>query len=77
MIVEIRTSEEEKNDNTKLKKVLDILNTFTESLPGSIWLSLTISINPNMANNNFKLNFFLTKKQSTYHEEGVSEKRIS
>ena len=77
MIVEIRISEEEKNDNTKLKKVLDILHTFTESLPGLIWLSWTISINPNMANNNFKLNFFLTKKQLICHKEGASEERIS
>ena len=77
MIVEIRISEEEKNDNTKLKKVLDILHTFTESLPGLIRLLWTISINPNMANNNFKLNFFLTKKQLICHKEGASEERIS
>ena len=30
MIVEIRMSEEEKNDNTEIKKLFDILDTFTE-----------------------------------------------
>ena len=30
-----------------------------------------------MANNNFKLNFFLIKEQSICHKEGVSEERIS
>ena len=77
MIVEIRMSEEEKNDNTEIKKLFDILDTFTESLPKSMHLSWTMSINPNMANNNFKLNFFLIKEQSICHKEGVSEERIS
>lgn len=77
MIVEIRMSEEGKNDNTEIKKFLDIFHSFTESLPGLIWLSWTISINPNMANNNFKLNLFLTKKQSICHKEGALEEYIS
>lgn len=77
MIVEIRTSEEGKNDNTEIKKFFDILHSFTESLPRLIRLSWTISINPNMANNNFKLNLFLTKKQSICHREGASEECIS
>lgn len=77
MIVEIRMSEEGKNDNTEIKKFFDIFHSFTESLPRLIRLSWTISITPNMANNNFKLNLFLTKKQSICHKEGALEEYIS
>ena len=76
IIVEIRTSEEGENDNTEIKKFFDVLHSFTESLPRLIRLSWTISIPPNMTNNNFKLNLFLTKKQSICHEEGASEEYI-
>ena len=77
MIVEIRMSEEDKNDNTEIKKVLDIFGTFNGSLPEFTWLTWTMSIDPNIAKNNFKLNLFLTKKQSICHKEGALEEYIA